>query len=41
MSRGNVRFGWSWFDLSLYFLAVVLLIPLVMRVVESVLEALE
>jgi hypothetical protein len=31
---------YSWFDLVLYLLALVLLIPLVMRLVESVLNAL-
>jgi hypothetical protein len=27
---------YSWFDLALYLLAIVLLIPLVMRLVESI-----
>jgi hypothetical protein len=31
---------YAWFDLVLYLLALVLLIPLVMRLVESVLDAL-
>jgi hypothetical protein len=32
---------YSWLDLILYLLAIVLLIPLVMRLVESVLSALD
>jgi hypothetical protein len=32
---------YSWFDLILYLLAIVLLIPLVMRLVESILNALD
>lgn len=32
---------YSWFDLVLYILALVLLIPLVMRLVESVLKVLD
>jgi hypothetical protein len=32
---------YSWLDLVLYLLAIVLLIPLVMRLVESVLNALD
>jgi hypothetical protein len=31
----------SWFDLVLYLFAIVLLIPLVMRLVESVLNVLD
>jgi len=31
---------YTWFDLVLYLLAIVLLIPLVMRLVESVVEVL-
>ncbi len=30
---------YSWFDLALYLFAIVLLIPLVMRLVESVIDA--
>ena len=30
---------YSWFDLVLYLFALVLLIPLVMRLVESILDA--
>jgi hypothetical protein len=29
---------YSWFDLALYLFAIVLLIPLVMRLVESILD---
>jgi hypothetical protein len=32
---------YSWFDLILYLLAIVLLVPLVMRLVEWVLNALD
>ncbi len=32
---------YSWFDLVLYLLALVLLIPLVMRLVESVFDAMD
>jgi hypothetical protein len=32
---------YSWFDLVLYLLAIVLLIPLVMRFVESILQVLD
>ncbi len=32
---------YSWFDLVLYILALVLLIPLVMRLVESILKVLD
>jgi hypothetical protein len=31
---------YSWFDLVLYLFAIVLLVPLVMRLVESILDAL-
>jgi hypothetical protein len=31
---------YSWFDLVLYLFAIVLLIPLVMRLIESILDAL-
>jgi hypothetical protein len=32
---------YSWFDLVLYLFALVLLIPLVMKFVESIMEALD
>jgi hypothetical protein len=32
---------YSWFDLVLYLFAIVLLIPLVMRLVESISDALD
>jgi hypothetical protein len=32
---------YSWFDLALYALAVVLLIPLLIRLVESILKVLD
>ncbi len=36
----EVRMRFSWLDLALYLLALVLLIPLVIRFTESVLKAL-
>ncbi len=32
---------YSWFDLALYLIAIVLLVPLVMRLVETILNAVD
>lgn len=41
MSTSKIRFGWSWVDLGLYAVALVLLVPLAIKFLETILEALE
>lgn len=40
MSSGKTGWGYSWFDLLLYGLTVILLIPIVMKFVDTLLDAL-
>lgn len=34
-----MKLSYSWFDVALYLFAIILLIPLVMRLIESVMDA--